>query len=98
MVFGRSGEVRQGQLADIRRRVATNTGNRMTNRRQMANRKSQRISDGIERVRAIQLGRGNLLVQKGAFATQDEWSDLRADHEACMTRVSRWLNDGERGR
>ncbi len=41
---------------------------------------------------------GNLLVQKGAFATQDEWSDLRADHEACMTRVSRWLNDGERGR
>ena len=56
-------------------------------------RTSERVSDDVERIRATHLGRGNLLVQNGAFMTQDEWEDLREDHEACVERVDGWLGE-----
>lgn len=52
-----------------------------------------RVSDDVERIRATHLGRGNLLLQNGAFETQDEWEDIRADHGARVTRIEKWLTE-----
>ena len=54
-----------------------------------------RISDDVERIRATHLGRGSLLLQNGAFETQDEWEDVREDHGACLARIEKWLTGDE---
>lgn len=70
-----------------------NWGNLVSNNQLTAKEQAQLILDNAARAQAMQLGRGNLLVQNGVFETQDEWDALRMDHEACIHRVSRWLKE-----
>lgn len=39
----------------------------------------------------MQLGRGNLLVQRGSFATPAEWRARREKHNERLQRIDRWL-------
>ena len=70
-----------------------NSGNSVSKDQLTAREQAQRILDDAARAQAMQLGRGNLLVQNGVFETQDEWDALRMDHEACIDRVDRWLKE-----
>ncbi len=45
----------------------------------------------LDRKRARQLGRGNILLQRGMFRNQEEWDALRADHPARLERLGRML-------
>lgn len=39
----------------------------------------------------MQLGRGNLLIQRGLFATPAEWQARREEHNERLQRIDRWL-------
>lgn len=47
--------------------------------------------DEVVRARAMQLGRGNLLIQRGLFATPAEWQARREEHNERLQRIDRWL-------
>lgn len=52
------------------------------------------LQDGMDEVvrsRAMQLGRGNLLIQRGSFATPAQWQARREEHQNCLRRIDRWL-------
>ena len=47
--------------------------------------------DQAEIGRAVRLGRGNLFIQRGAFATQAEWKKRREAHAERLDGIDRWL-------
>ena len=47
--------------------------------------------DEVVRARAMQLGRGNLLIRRGLFATPAEWQARREEHNDRLQRIDRWL-------
>lgn len=47
--------------------------------------------DEVVRSRAMQLGRGNLLIQRGSFATPAQWQARREEHNDRLRRIDRWL-------
>ena len=47
--------------------------------------------DDVVRSRAMQLGRGNLLIQRGSFATPAQWQARREEHHDRLQRIDRWL-------
>ena len=47
--------------------------------------------DEVVRSRAMQLGRGNLLIQRGSFATPAQWQARREEHQNRLQRIDRWL-------
>ena len=52
----------------------------------------QQIFDEAEIGRAMRLGRENLLIQRGAFATQAEWRKRREEHAERLDGIDWWLN------
>ena len=47
--------------------------------------------DDVVRSRAMQLGKGNLLIQRGSFATPAQWQARREEHHDRLQRIDRWL-------
>ena len=39
----------------------------------------------------MQLGRGNLLIQRGSFATPAQWQARRKEHQNRLQRIDHWL-------
>ena len=54
-------------------------------------RRIQQIFDEAVVGRTIQLGRGNLFIQRGAFATQTEWKRRREEHAQRLDSIDLWL-------
>ena len=57
---------------------------------------AKRLQDCLEEAvksRAMRLGRGNLLVQRGRFATPAEWQARREGHNDRLQRIDRWLSE-----
>ena len=53
----------------------------------------QNCLDNAVKTRAMRLGRGNLLVQRGRFATPAEWQARRDGHLDRLQRIDRWLDE-----
>lgn len=56
----------------------------------------KRLQDRLEeavKARVMRLGRGNLLVQRGRFATPSEWQARREGHNDRLQRIDRWLSE-----
>ena len=41
----------------------------------------------------MRLGKGNLLIQRGRFATPAEWQARREGHSDRLQRIDRWLSE-----
>lgn len=52
---------------------------------------AKQMHDEAIRSRAMQLGRGSLMIQRGYFATPAEWRQRREEHEECLQHIDRWL-------
>lgn len=59
--------------------------------RPSAEQRVQQSFDDAEIGRAVRLGRGNLLIQRGMFATQAEWRRRREEHAERLDGIDRWL-------
>ena len=66
--------------------------------RPSAEQRVQQSFDEAEFGRAVRLGRGNLLIQRGAFATQAEWKKRREEHAERLDGIDRWLAEQARRR
>ena len=53
----------------------------------------QSCLDGAIKSRAMRLGRGNSLIQRGRFATPAEWQARREGHNDRLQRIDRWLSE-----
>lgn len=62
-------------------------------RREVIAKRLQSCLDDAVKSRAMRLGRGNLLVQRGRFATSAEWQARREGHNDRLQRIDRWLNE-----
>lgn len=49
----------------------------------------QQILDGAAKYRSARLARGNLLIQRGCFATPAEWKKRREEHPERIKRLRR---------
>ena len=54
---------------------------------------AEQMHDEAIRSRAMQLGRGSLMIQRGYFATPAEWRQRRKEHEECLQHIDRWLRE-----
>lgn len=63
-----------------------------------AEQRVQQSFDDAEIGRAVRLGRGNLLIQRGVFATQTEWKKRRGEHAERLDSIDRWLAEQARRR
>ena len=53
----------------------------------------QSCLDEAIKSRAMRLGRGNPLIQRGCFATPAEWQARREGHNDRLQRIDRWLSE-----
>ena len=66
--------------------------------RPSAEQRVQQSFDDAEIGRAVRLGRGNLLIQRGTFATQAVWKRRREKHAERLDGIDRWLTEQARRR
>ena len=89
---------------DLRERQVDGLGNgsamkilkRKGQSRPSAEQRVQQTFDDAEIGRAVRLGRGNLLIQRGTFATQAEWKKRREEHAGRLDGIDRWLAEQAR--
>ena len=62
-------------------------------RQGVATKRLQRCLDEAVKSRAMRLGRGNLLLQRGRFATSAEWQARREGHNDRLQRIDHWLRE-----
>ena len=62
-------------------------------RQEVTAKRLQSCLDGAIKNRAMRLGRGNLLIQRGRFATPAEWQARREGHSDRLQRIDRWLSE-----
>lgn len=89
-------DMRERQVDGLRNGSAMKILKREGKSRPSAEQRVQQSFDDAEIGRAVRLGRGNLLIQRGTFATQAEWKKRREEHADRLDGIDRWLAEQAR--